>query len=35
MVAGDANPLNDITAVRRVVFAMKRERAYKDARSAR
>src|ERR1017187_3808399 len=35
IVAVDGNPLDDITAVRRVVFVMKHGRVYKDAPPAR
>jgi imidazolonepropionase-like amidohydrolase len=35
LVAVDGNPLDDIAAVRRVVFVMKHGRVYKDAPSAR
>lgn len=35
LVATDGNPLDDITAVRRVVFVMKHRGVYKDAPTAR
>ena len=35
IVAVDGNPLDDISAVRRVVFVMKHGRVYKDAPAAR